>query len=72
MYVGPFKVIQVVGCNAFKLNLPVALRVHPVFNVSLLWWYTGDRMLLAPVAIDDEMEYIVSNIVRHQGRPRHY
>ena len=72
LYVGPFKVVQAVGRNAFKLDLPVALRVHPVFNVSLLRRYTGDRMLPTPVAIDDETEYVVDRIVRHQGRPRHY
>ena len=36
LYVGLFKVMRVVGCNAFKLDLPVALQVHPVFNVLLL------------------------------------
>ena len=29
-------------------------------------------MLPAPVAINDEMEYIVDTIVHHRGRPRHY
>ena len=72
MYVGPFKVIRVVGCNALKLDMPVMLRVHPVFNVSLLWQYMGDRMLPAPLAINDKTEYIVDSIVRHCGRPRHY
>ena len=72
LYVGPFKVVRAVGRNAFKLDLPVALRVHPVFNVLLLRRYTGDRMLPAPVAIDDETEYVVDRIVRHRGRPRHY
>ena len=72
LYVGPFKVIRAVGRNAFKLDLPVALRVHLVFNVSLLRPNMGDRMLPAPVAIDDETEYIVNRIVRHQGRPRRY
>ena len=32
----------------------------------------GDRMLPAPVAIDDKTEYVVNHIVHHQGRPRHY
>ena len=32
----------------------------------------GDRMLLAPVAINNEMEYVVDHIVCHRGRPRHY
>ena len=72
MYIGPFKVMQAVGCNVFKLDLLVALRVHPVFNVSLLQWYTGDRMLPALLEVDDKTEYVVDSIVWHQGRPRHY
>ena len=72
MYVGPFKVIRAVGRNTFKLDLPVTLRVHPVFNVSLLWQYTGDRMLPAPLAVDEKTECIVDSIVWHHGRPRHY
>ena len=71
MYVGPFKVIQAVGCNAFKLDLPVVLQVHPVFNVLLLQWYMGDRMLPAPLEVNDKTENIVDSIVRHRGRPRH-
>ena len=56
----------------FKLDLPVALQVYPVFNVSLLWQYIVDRMLLAPLEVDDETEYIIDSIILHQGRPRHY
>ena len=72
LYVGPFKVAQVVGCNAFNLDLPIMLRVHPVFNVSLPWWYTGDRMLSAPLEVDNKTAYIVNSILWHQGRHRHY
>ena len=36
LYIEPFKVIQGIGHNAFKPDLPVTLRVHPVLNVSLL------------------------------------
>ena len=39
LYIGLVKVTQAVGCNEFKLDLLVMLRVHLVFNVLLLWWY---------------------------------
>ena len=48
------------------------LRVLPVFNVLLLWQYTGDRMLPVPLAVNDQTEYVVDSIVQHHGRPRHY
>ena len=72
MYIGPFKVIRVVGCNVLKLDLPVVLLVHPVFNVLLIQRCTGDRMLPAPLAIDDEMEYVIDCIIWHGSRPRHF
>lgn len=35
-WVGPFPIVQVIGRNAMKLQLPSHWRLHPVFNVSLL------------------------------------
>ena len=40
-YVGPFKVLQIVGHNAAKLELPPGMKVHPVFNIVLLKKYHG-------------------------------
>ena len=72
LYVGPFKVIQVVGHNVIKMDLPVPLRVHPVFNVLLLRQYMGYKMLPAPLAPDDKTENIVESIVQHCSRPRNF
>ena len=72
LYIGPFKAMQVVYRNAFKLDLPVMLRMHPVLNVSLLRQYMGNRMLPAPLAINNKTEYIIDSIVWHHSRPRHY
>ena len=38
-YVGPFKVLQMVGRNPAKLELPPGMKVHPVFNIALLKKY---------------------------------
>ena len=38
-YLGPFKVKRVANANAYELDLPAQLRIHPVFNVSRLKAY---------------------------------
>lgn len=35
-YLGPFRVRRVVGANAYELDLPPTLGIHPVLNVSRL------------------------------------
>ena len=61
--VGLFKVIQAVGCNTFKLDLPVVLQVYPVFNMVLLHWYTGSRMLPMLLEVDDNTGNMIKKIV---------
>jgi len=38
-YLGPFKIKRVVNDNAYELDLPSAMRIHPVLNVSRLKLY---------------------------------
>ena len=33
---GKFKIIKKVSSHAYKLELPVSIKIHPVFHVSLL------------------------------------
>ena len=35
-FVGPFKIIQCIGNQAYKFQLPDSWRIHNVFHVSLL------------------------------------
>ncbi|RMZ86289.1 hypothetical protein DV736_g6486, partial [Chaetothyriales sp. CBS 134916] len=35
-FIGPFQIIDIIGSQAYKLDLPPQVRVHPVFHVSLL------------------------------------
>jgi hypothetical protein len=36
---GPYTITKVVGSNAFELNTPPFLGLHPIFNVDLLGPY---------------------------------
>ncbi len=42
-YIGPFKVKRVVNNNAYELDLPAQLQIHPVLNVSRLKAYRDGR-----------------------------
>jgi transposase InsO family protein len=33
---GPFRILEAVSPHAYRLDLPPSMRIHPVFNVSLL------------------------------------
>ena len=62
-YIGPYRVKRVVNANAYELELPATLKVHPVINISHLKEYHDgaqafpDRPIRVtrpdPAAIDD-------------------
>jgi RNase H-like domain found in reverse transcriptase/Reverse transcriptase (RNA-dependent DNA polymerase)/Integrase zinc binding domain/Retroviral aspartyl protease/Chromo (CHRromatin Organisation MOdifier) domain len=43
-YIGPFKIKRVVSNNAYELDLPAQLQIHPVLNVSRLKAYHDGRV----------------------------
>ena len=65
IFVGPFQVLQEIGRNAAKLDLPASMSVHPVFNVLLLRKYYVDRLLPKAVQVEDDAKYEIDSILRH-------
>ena len=56
-FVGPFKVIEVIGQQAYRLSLPEEWKIHPVFHVSLLKdWKTANLQEDQPVPADDVLD----------------
>ena len=74
-FLGPFSIVESVGTNAYRLNLPVKYeRLHPVFHVSLLEPYQPREGVAPPPPIDLEGEEhfevarILGKIIRKGGK----
>lgn len=68
-YIGPFAIEKQVGKCAYKLTLPTAMRVHPVFHVSLLHKYHADGKVHPPPPLyyDDGVPiYEVEAVLKHR------
>lgn len=65
----PFTIAQKLSPLVFRLNLPPAMKIHPVFHVSLLERYIVNSIPgrtqppPPPVIISNEAEYIVHDIL---------
>uniref|UniRef100_A0A2N9H887 Chromo domain-containing protein n=1 Tax=Fagus sylvatica TaxID=28930 RepID=A0A2N9H887_FAGSY len=58
-FYGPFRILQRIGQVAYKLELPLDTRIHPVFHVSLLKEKLGSKISVQPqlpITIGDHNE----------------
>lgn len=53
--VGPFKIIERINDNAFRLNLPEGSRLHDVINVSKLYPYISSTEVIEQIEPIPEM-----------------
>jgi transposase InsO family protein len=78
-YIGPYKIIKKVGENAYELELPPNINIHPVINVERLREFQespaefGDRGEDRPPAIDVQgaPEFEVEQILKSRTRGGH-
>ena len=68
-HLGPFTVTHRIGTQAYRLDLPTSMKIHPTFHVSLLDPHTSntipDRIQAPPppVIIDGQEKYEVEDIL---------
>ena len=71
-YYGPYKVSQKIGTMAYKLELPAASRLHPVFHISCLKNVIGDKLLVQTILpeLDEEGKFLLEPEVVTETRTR--
>ena len=67
-FIGPYKIKKIVSTNAVELELPSAVKIYPVVNVSRICKYIGQeegqkKEQPAPVIIEGEEEWEVERIL---------
>mgnify|MGYP005609711585 CR=1 FL=1 len=65
-YMGPLKIIEVVGRSAVKLDLPQSVGIHPTVSISQIKPFvprTGVQP--PPVSIEGELEWEVDAVTDH-------
>ena len=66
---GPFRIEKAIGNRAFRLELPLQMKVHPVYHIELLERYRDSkdptRIHIVPEVeeIDRELNWEVREIV---------
>ena len=55
-YYGPYKVLQKIGTMAYKLELPAASQLHPVFHVSCLKKVIGEKLPAQTILLELDEE----------------
>ena len=43
-HIGPFMILEKIGLQAYRLQLPSSLKIHPIFHVSLLEPYRENTL----------------------------
>ena len=63
-FIGPFKVLARIGEVAYRLELPVHLKIHNAFHVSLLRRFVAGKSPIPPaVPVEANIEYEIEKLL---------
>ena len=69
IHLGPFKILEALPHENYKLALPKRMRVHPIFHVSLLYPATLRKSRNGNVETEEfEVESIIDKRINTQGK----
>jgi transposase InsO family protein len=66
-WIGPYTITEVIGKGAYRLDLPPAMKAHPVFNVVSLKPFLSDGrdQPPPPTLVDGELEFTIDQVLEH-------
>jgi len=72
-FVGPYRIKKIISMNVVELELPEAVRIYPIVNISRVCRYRDQVerqkiVLPPPVVIEGEEEYKVEKILSKRKR----
>jgi hypothetical protein len=66
---GPYPILERIGTQAYRLKLPLSMKIHPVFHVSLLDQFVESDIPgrvqppPPPVIVKDQAEYVLDSMI---------
>jgi hypothetical protein len=66
---GPYKILRKIGIHAYELELPDTIKIHPVFDVSLLEAAANDPLpeqmvaVLPLIEVNREQEWLMEDVL---------
>ena len=76
-FIGPFRIIERIGTQSYRVELPQECKIHNVFHVSILKFWNENKFVQEPsnfevdeLEVPDETMYEVERVLRYKKQKR--